>query len=162
MIPHGIFRKSLSNQCFVLISRYSVSSRCSLCSLCSPCSRVMVVGKGAQRWPRWLGQTAPPITDPLPPWAQVCRDSVAHSTLKPGRPRPLGRWLVALSCCASNLLRSFAPFGLPSFPSLRSADAYGPASSFGPARFACVRFAHRGGRCHVQPSLLTPSPCSRL
>jgi len=34
------------------------------------------------------------------------------------------------------------------------ADAYGPASSFGPARFACVRSAHRGGRCHVQPSPL--------
>ena len=161
MIPHGIFRKSLSNQCFVLISRYSVSSRCSLCSLCSPCSRVMVVGKGAQRWPRWLGQTAPPITDPLPPWAQVCRDSVAHSTLKPGRPRPLGRWLVALSCCASNPC-GVSPLRASIVPSLRSADASGPASSFGPARFACRAVGVWKARCHVQPSSLTSSPCQRL
>ena len=27
------------------------------------------------------------------------------------------------------------------------ADAYGPASSFGPARFACVQSAQRDGRC---------------
>ena len=31
----------------------------------------------------------------------------------------------------------FRPFGLPSSPPFRSADASGPASSFGPARFAC-------------------------
>jgi len=48
-------------------------------------------------------------------------------------------------------------------PSLRSADAYGPASSFGPARLRLpCGSAHRDGRCHVQPSFLTPSPCPRL
>jgi len=47
-------------------------------------------------------------------------------------------------------------------PSLRSADASGPASSFGPARFACRVVGVGRGRCLVQPSFLTPSPCSRL
>ncbi|KAG1471481.1 hypothetical protein G6F54_014492 [Rhizopus delemar] len=46
-------------------------------------------------------------------------------------------------------------------PSLRSADASGPASSFGPARFACVRSAYRDGRRLVQPSPLTSSPSPR-
>ena len=46
----------------------------------------------------------------------VCPGHLAHPALKSGRPRPPGRWPVALSCCASSPLRRLAPVGLPSFP----------------------------------------------
>lgn len=74
-----------------------------------------------------------------------------------GRPRPRGMAGRAVVFRIEPPVAS-RPLKASIDPSLRSADAYGPASSFGPARFACVRFAHRGGRCRVQPSLLTPSP----
>jgi len=64
--------------------------------------------------------------------------------------------------CASSRLRRLAPIGLPSFP--RAARLTPPARLPDPGLRAslAVRSAHKDGRCLVQPSFLTPSPCSRL
>jgi len=52
-------------------------------------------------------------------------------------------------------LAGFRPMQASIVPSLRPADAYGPASHFGPARFVCVRLAHGDGRCHGRRLSLT-------
>lgn len=53
-------------------------------------------------------------------------------------------WPVALSCCASNPLRGFAPDGLPSFPRSARLTPTARIPRSGPARFACVRFGTQG------------------
>lgn len=47
-------------------------------------------------------------------------------------------WPVALSCFASSLAYESRPIRASIVPSPRCADVYSPASSFGPARFACL------------------------
>ena len=73
-------------------------------------------------------------------------------------------WPAALSCCASSpralRFRRLAPGELPSFPSLRSADAFGPASRPG------LRAALAWGRRHLRPGATgaffpRPSPLAR-
>ncbi|WP_147437173.1 hypothetical protein [Brenneria alni] len=59
----------------------------------------------------------------------------------PGKAGPRCRATHRASLCESR------PCWASIVPSLRSADAYGPASSFGPARFACVRSSQGDGRC---------------
>ena len=157
-------RRPSGRRAFLLLRPVPMPSRLRRCALRlhsrgRPCGHPRRAALGAPRYhrPGCAGAATPPHQRHFNQGIQTTL-SIVDCTGVPGQET----WPVALSCCASSRLRRLAPDGLPSFP--RSARLAPPArlpASGLRASLACGS-AQREGRCLVQPSPLTSSPCPRL